>query len=947
MKQKRHCLTSRFMIKLVLSFLAVEAWASSGMLLMASDYEVKKLKVEDVTSTGAVITWEAGEAVQWQVSYSTDTVFADSITTTQVTTQTRYEITGLQNKTEYFTRVRSYNDESDYGAWSDTIGFVTLPGIITEYPWRENFDSLRATDWGGSNNLPLGWRYINTSSYGVVCGCPVVFSNGNSFYYNSASNAVRYCSGYSPRNKDLDPKPQYLILPEMADLNGKQLELFAKGKNDVSSIKIGLMTNPKDTSTFTLIAEQILSTRYREYSFTLSGSGNYVAIMIDAANAERPLNEVYIDDITIESCPKPMNLTAALTPGNGSIATLSWTSAAAANDWVVQYGLDKSFASGTYIERSVNGTPSVDLSGLAPDSVYYVRIRSVIGEDQSDWNGISFIPTNDYNITLNDGTVTDTYVPIAGEMSSRLSKCQFIIPDSCIKSMLYGTINRLAFYADVNNMEWGKARYEVYLAEIDTALFESNTFEDWRSMIKVMDSDSLSIVDGKMEVQFDRGFEYGGGNLLVGIVQTRFGSDHRPFWYGVKTARGASLGGYGANAYMNNISPKTTFYFTPGEAPACERPAGLNISDLKAISATLSWTEEGSCANWIVQYGQDQTFADSSYQQINVDGQPIANLTGLIAETAYYVRVKAVNGEDESMWSRVIVLETPEYSPLPTGITISDITQNSAAVSWEGDCESYVVLMRKEGIHLIDVDFEDNAMPEGWTVEGDATWTVGTGDNSESTGAYRGNYNAKIVHTNNNDKTYLVSPMLDLTGLDEPYLYFWYINREWSVGVDTLGVYYRVNGGEWNELFTTTGGHNTWIDEFIELQGLAANYQIGFLMTDRHGYGVGLDDIQLNGRVDEGEWIEVPVTGNTLNLTDRTPGRKYRICIKSKNLEHESDWSDVYEFNTLVPTYVNSIKKDSEMQDDAWYLPNGVKLNGMPSKPGLYIINGNRVLKTK
>ena len=191
--------------------------------------------------------------------------------------------------------------------------------------------------------------------------------------------------------------------------------------------------------------------------------------------------------------------------------------------------------------------------------------------------------------------------------------------------------------------------------------------------------------------------------------------------------------------------------------------------------------------------------------------------------------------------------------------------------------------------------------------------------------------------------------MLDLTGLVNPSLRFGYINREWSGSVDTLGVYYRVNGGNWNELFTTTRAHNTWTDVKIELPELAANYQIGFLMTDNFGYGVGLDDIQLNGRADEDDWTEVPVTGNTLNLTDLTPGRKYRICIKSINLEHESDLSDFYEFNTLVATYMNSIKKESEKQNDMesgfWYLPNGVKLNDVPSKPGLYINNGKKVVK--
>jgi len=942
MKEKNCCLLRKTMLILVVMFSYMEVWAGTDTPFLAQD-TVKYLEVDDVTSTGAMLFWEDSVATQWQVSYSTDKVFVDSLTRAEVVNQTQYELTGLQNKTLYYVRVRAYNDDSDYGVWSDTVRFITLPPIITEYPWRESFDGMRATTDGSKNNLPLGWRYINTSSYYIIKGCPVIYSNGNSYYYNSAANAVRFCSAYIPRYNS-DAKPQYLILPEMENLNGKQVEFFAKGKNDVSSIKIGLMTNPEDTSTITYVAEQLLSTRYREYSFTLSGSGNYVVFMIDSADVNRPLIEVYLDDISIVSCPKPINLTTELTPGNGAIATLNWTKADIVNDWVVQYGMDKSFEAGTYVELNVNGIPTVNLSGLTPDSLYYARVKSVKGEDQSEWNVISFIPTNDLNITLNDGTDTDTYVPIVGEMSSMLSRSQFIIPDSCVKTMLYGTIDRLVFYADVNNMDWGKARYRVYLSEIDSSLFETASFEDWESLTRVYDADVLSIVDGKMEVVFDRGFEYGGGNLLVGISQTGFGDDHRPFWYGEKSTRGVSLAGYGSNVYIESFLPKITIYYNPGETPAFERPAALNISDLKAISATLNWTQDGSCTNWIVQYSEDQTFESGSYEEINVSGQPVANLTGLIAETTYYVRVKAVNGDDKSMWSRLFLFETPEYSPQPTDITISDITWNSATLSWKGDCESYVVSYKKDGIYLIDVDFEDNAMPQGWTVEGDATWTVGTGDYSESTGAYRGNYNARIVHTNNNDKTYLVSPMLDLTGLVDPYLRFGYINREWSGSVDTLGVYYRVDGGDWNELFTTTRAHNTWTDVEIDLPGLAANYQIGFLMTDDYGYGVGLDDIRLNSRVDEGDWIDVPVTGNMFNLTDLTPDRKYLISIKSINGEHESDWTDTYDFNTLVATYVNSTRNNVDMEPGAWYMSNGVKLNGIPAKPGLYIYNGQSIL---
>ena len=140
--------------------------------------------------------------------------------------------------------------------------------------------------------------------------------------------------------------------------------------------------------------------------------------------------------------------------------------------------------------------------------------------------------------------------------------------------------------------------------------------------------------------------------------------------------------------------------------------------------------------------------------------------------------------------------------------------------------------------------FEGGTMPDGWTSEGDNTWTVGTGDYSASTGAHTGDYNAKITHVSRGDETYLVTPAMDLSGATQATLNFSYVNRVWAGDIDELGVYYRVNGGSWNELFYTSDSHATWTESGdIALAGLAANYQIGFLMVDDYGYGVGIDDV--------------------------------------------------------------------------------------------------------
>ena len=156
------------------------------------------------------------------------------------------------------------------------------------------------------------------------------------------------------------------------------------------------------------------------------------------------------------------------------------------------------------------------------------------------------------------------------------------------------------------------------------------------------------------------------------------------------------------------------------------------------------------------------------------------------------------------------------------------------------------------------IDFEEGALPAGWTVEGPGNWHVGVGDYSTSTGTHSGSYNALITHSSTGNQTYLVSPMFDFSTATEGTINCWFVNRSWAGDIDYFGVYYRVNGGAWQQLYYTTTAHSSWTEMGeIQLTGFASNYQIGFLMHDKYGYGVGLDDVEINVTMGEGPDYEV------------------------------------------------------------------------------------------
>lgn len=146
--------------------------------------------------------------------------------------------------------------------------------------------------------------------------------------------------------------------------------------------------------------------------------------------------------------------------------------------------------------------------------------------------------------------------------------------------------------------------------------------------------------------------------------------------------------------------------------------------------------------------------------------------------------------------------------------------------------------------------FEGGVMPTGWTNDGDAEWTVGTGDDSPTTGAHSGTMNAKITHTNTNDKTKLVTPAIDLSTYEGAALNFWFINRAWAGDKDYLKVYYRAAAtDEWTLIpgATYSTAHATWTEASFDLTNLTATYQLAFEMTDQYGHGVAIDDVTITG----------------------------------------------------------------------------------------------------
>ena len=237
-----------------------------------------------------------------------------------------------------------------------------------------------------------------------------------------------------------------------------------------------------------------------------------------------------------------------------------------------------------------------------------------------------------------------------------------------------------------------------------------------------------------------------------------------------------------------------------------------------------------------------------------------------------------------------------KYTDKVTDLAVSNITTTTATISWNGNGDSYNVRYTKL---FLTEGFEGGSMPAGWTKEGTGLFSIGTGDNETDRGSHSGNKNARFPSSSSNigNQTYLITPSMDLSGETSLKLSFWYINRAAVSHIDGIGVYYRVGTeGEWNELWRTTEAHGSWTNQEVTLTGLAANYQLGFKMTNNDGYGVGLDDIQIT----PADWQTVnDITTKSTTLTGLDANTTYGCQVQSVKGGKTSLWSPIATFTTI------------------------------------------------
>ena len=543
--------------------------------------------------TIATLSWtETGSAENWVVQYGTDETFDDN-TEVEISNTTAQDLTDLTPDTTYYARVKADCGSGDESDWSDIISFTPT-------------DALTLLVCDGTE----------TNDYNPICGLYAVYNQHNQMIY-PATNFTKINGMYITKmlfyleSWDTD---HHGDVGDWTISLGETTATVLDTLNDSDSLTqvyAGPMTFNRDHTTMTITFTEPYTYNggnlLVDFDHTTNGEWNDAAFWGIATNHNASYNDLFEEGyfsflpkvtFTVATCPSPINLTPTLTPGDGTVATLFWTEIGSAENWVLQYGTDETFAANTYTEVEVSDTTAQDLTDLTPETTYYARVKADCGSgDESAWsNIISFTPTDAYTLTVCDGTATNQYIPFDGYNADSNQHNQMIYPSSSLTELNGMSITQLVFY----------------LADWDTD--HDGDVGDWTISLGETTATTLNGIDGStplthlytgpmtfnsdhttMTITFTDPYTYNGGNLLVDF--NHLGSSYnRAYFYGISTNYYASYNNYEDELF--EFLPKTTFMYELPEA--CPKPTGLAVSNIMHTSADLSWS--GTSDNYNVQY---------------------------------------------------------------------------------------------------------------------------------------------------------------------------------------------------------------------------------------------------------------------------------------------------------------------------------------------------------
>ena len=623
----------------------------------------------DITPNSCTMRWHSYDSPDlWAVEYDTVPLGTQGATpTTLYAYDTLYTLGQLQPATTYYVGLYAYCGTASSRRVSGS--FRTACHAVTP-PLRENFDTWTVQHNGGIDSCWYGGTdfFTGTATYPRV----------STTYSHSGSQSLYL---YSPVGYF-----SYLVSPYMAiqsDSLTLSFWLYWANNTTTDYLELGVMDNPADVRTFTPVytvrPRQSSAWEYFEVPLQGSGTSHYVALMAPRDHFCNP----FVDDLSIvrtNTCPPPLNLRARSVAHDGCV--LSWSTQVAPARWVIEYSTTGGFRPGTGTVLYSSGT-TCRLSGLTPNTTYYVYVQGECASDTSYRREVSFTTQ-----------CLPTWPPIRQNFdhSSMADSCYRTLssyrPDfpQVTGSIRHSGSNSLWLYST-------NSTYSCYVlppvaAEIDSLrlsldVYKSTSYYTYKLMVGVMSDPNniatFSVVDSVV--------------LSTASVWTHY--DVPLLHYTGVGQCVALLAPSGAlcDLYIDDI--------VLDYAPPCAVPTGIWVPTQTTTSVTLAWDAMPAAMGYVVSLASASGTPQSGVMQRAATNR--CQLNGLQSLVRYSVYIRTVCGVgDSSAWAGPFAI-TPGSHNMRAGRTDTLMICGSILYDDGGPTGNYtpnrrsVVILRPQG----------------------------------------------------------------------------------------------------------------------------------------------------------------------------------------------------------------------------------------------------------
>jgi hypothetical protein len=638
------------------------------------------LSSNNLTTNSATISWASvSGATTYTSEYklASDTVWTGSTSSSAIF----QNLTGLAGSSVYDWRVKSnctVNSSNFYQSSFTTL--CNLPSNLSVSNITSGGATLNWTAASGASNYTVEYKLSSSSTWiGTSTATSNTFnltglSSGLSYDWRVKSNCSLNGSSFVQSSfTTICPTPVNLSSSSITSSSANIAWSAVSGASNYL-VEYKLSTSSTWTGTTTTASTSIsLSSLATGTSYDWRVKANCTANGSSFAQSSFS---------TSSSCSSPINLASSSITKSG--ATLSWSAVSGATGYTFEYKLS---SSSTWTGTTTLTTTSYNLSALSSGLAYDWRVRTTCSSGNSSFAQASFNTSCDNPISLAVNNLGSRSVAVTW-------------------SNVSGAVSYTTEYKLSTASVWTGTK--TVSSNTDTFAVSPGYTYNWRVSTNCSGGVSAFAqatftapcvdVTGLTESSISASSAVISWTAISGILG--FAYEYKPStsstWSGLVNTSSNSINITGLSsgitydwrvrsrcAANNSAFSQSSFTTTS----TCTSPSTLSSSNIATSGATLNWGSVSGATGYTIEYklSSSSTWTGSTTSSTNT-----VSLTGLSAGSTYDWRVQSnCSGGNSSF----VQANFTTACPVATGLTTSNLSSNSATVSWNAasGAVSYIV----------------------------------------------------------------------------------------------------------------------------------------------------------------------------------------------------------------------------------------------------------------